>query len=311
MSSQILSKPLPYLALIIAHLIWGANFVVAKIVLEEFPPMTLAFLRFSIACLLLVPFFLAERKKIKIQIIDLPKLVSIGVLMVTLNITFFFEGLTRTTAINASILTLIIPIVSVLAGWIFLREKIYLINLFGVILALIGAIVIIGLPQIILGNFTSTELIGNFLIILASLSWVAGATISRQMLNKYPSLIVTSIAFLVGTITFIPPAVNEYLQNPGWTDLVTPLGILGLTYMTLLSSVSAYFLFEWGLAKLGVIKADLFQYIEPFVAAVLAIAILGETLSIYFIIGGLLISVGVFLGTLYKEFHHRHKSHRH
>src|SRR3989338_3836112 len=136
MSSQILRQPIPYLALIIAHLIWGANFVVAKITLQEFPPMTLALLRFAFASLFLAPFFFAESKKIKINEVHLPKLVAIGVLIITLNITFFFEGIKRTTAINASILTLIIPMLSVLLGWWFLKEKIYLINLVGVGLGL-------------------------------------------------------------------------------------------------------------------------------------------------------------------------------
>src|SRR3989344_1975809 len=102
MSSQILSKPLPYLALLIAHLIWGANFVVAKITLQEFPPMSLAILRFAFASLFLAPFFFAETKKIKIKKQDLPKLIAIGILIITLNITFFFEGIKRTTVINAS-----------------------------------------------------------------------------------------------------------------------------------------------------------------------------------------------------------------
>ncbi|MCL4365991.1 DMT family transporter, partial [Patescibacteria group bacterium] len=72
MSSQILKKPIPYLVLLFAHLIWGANFVVAKVTLQEFPPMSLAFLRFAFASLLLAPFFLAETKKVKIDKKDLP-----------------------------------------------------------------------------------------------------------------------------------------------------------------------------------------------------------------------------------------------
>ena len=57
--------------------------------------------------------------------------------------------------------------------------------------------------------------------------------------------------------------------------------------------------------------ADLFQYIEPFVATVLAIFILSEKLSVDFAIGALLIAAGVFLGTFAKEAHHRHqKAHR-
>lgn len=311
MASAIFKKPWPYLALILAHMIWGANFVVAKVTLQEFPTYSLAFLRFALASLFLAPFFFAETKKIKIDRKDLPHLTLIGILIITLNIAFFFSGIQKTTAINASILTLIIPMLSVLLGWWFLKEKIYLINLAGIFAGLVGALVIIGLPKILLGDFSPQVLMGNLLIMLASISWVVGVVLSRQMLAKYPSLIVTAFAFLVGMITFIVPAFNEYLTNPGWTENITSLGILGLIYMTVLSSVSAYFLFEWGLAKTSVITADLFQYIEPFVAVVVAILVLSEIISIDFGVGAFLIIIGVYLGTLAKEVHHRHKIHRH
>lgn len=318
MSSQILIKPLPYIALLLAHVIWGGNFVVAKITLQEFPPSTLAFLRFALACLLIAPFFYAETKKglpagrqVKIDHKDIPKLISIGILIITLNITFFFQGITKTTAINASVLTLIIPMLSVLLGWLILKEKIYLVNLGGILLGLIGAVVIVGLPQIFLGGYSPEVMTGNILIIMASISWVVGSILSRQMLLKYPSLTVTGIAFLIGTVTFIFPAINEYIQDPGWPNKVTALGGMGLAYMTLLSSISAYFLFEWGLAKTSVITSNLFQYIEPFIASLLAIVILSESLTIELLIGIALISIGVFLGTLAKEIHHHRKMHRH
>lgn len=311
MSSKIFTKPWPYLALFLAHTIWGVNFVVAKITLQEFPTYTLAFLRFALASLLLAPFFYAQTKKVKIRRTDLPKLVWVGILMVSLNIAFFFTGIERTTVINAATLTLIIPMLSVLLGWWFLKEHIYLINLAGITLGLLGAVVIIGLPEILSGNFSPEVMLGNLLIILAAISWVCGATLSRKLLRVYSSLEVTAIAFLVGTITFFIPAANEYIQNPGWTDKVTTFGLLGLFYLTLLSSISAYFLFEWGLAKTSIIAADLFQYWEPFVAAVVAVLVLGEVISLPLIIGAVLIVAGVYLGTLAKEHYHRIKHHRH
>ncbi|OGE39316.1 hypothetical protein A3F00_02555 [Candidatus Daviesbacteria bacterium RIFCSPHIGHO2_12_FULL_37_11] len=311
MSSKILKSPIPYLALLLAHLIWGANFVVAKVTLEEFPTHSLAFLRFAIASLLLAPFFLAETRKVKINPKDLPNLILIGIFIITFNITFFFAGIQRTTATDASILTLVIPMLSVILGWIFLKEKVYTINLLGIALGFIGAIIIIGLPQILLGQFQPEMLLGNILMILASVSWVIGALISRKMLKIYPSLIVTAVAFLVGVITFFPPALREYLVDPGWPEKVTMLGLLGLAYMTALSSISAYFLFEWALAKTSLIAADLFQYIEPFIAATLAVLILHERISFSFIIGAVLIALGVYWGTLAKEFHHKHyRTHR-
>ena len=283
----------------------------AKVTLQEFPMHTLAFLRFALASLLLAPFFLAETKKVKIQKEHLPKLIAIGIFIITFNISFFFAGIQKTTATNASILTLVIPMLSVLLGWIYLKEKVYTVNLLGITLGFLGALIIIGLPQIFLGEFSPQTLLGNLLMILASVSWVIGAVISRQMLKIYPSLIITAIAFLVGVITFFPPAVLEYLNNPGWPDSITMLGLLGLAYMTALSSISAYFLFEWALSKTSLISADLFQYIEPFIAAALAVTLLGERISFSFVIGAALIALGVYWGTFAKEAHHRkHKYHR-
>lgn len=311
MSSQIIKRPIPYIALVLAHIIWGINFIVAKVTLDEFPPMSLAFLRFAFASLLLAPFFLAKAKKVKIDKKDLPKLIGIGILIITLNITFFFEGIKRTTAIDASVLTLIIPMLSVLLGWKLLKEKILFINLFGVGIGFIGALVIVGLPELFTGTFMSQTATGNILIILAALSWVLGAALSKSLLGKYPSIIVTAVAFMVGTVTFFIPALIEYIKNPNWMSSVTIVGILGLIFMILLSSISAYFLFEWGLSKTSITIADLFQYIEPFVAAGLAVFILAETISTPFLIGGLFIALGAYLGTLAKEAHHRHhRAHR-
>lgn len=312
MSSQIATKPLPYIALLIAYTIWGINFVVAKITLQEFPPMSLAFLRFALASLFLAPFFIAQSKKVKIDKKDLPKLIAVGILIITLNISFFFEGIKRTTAINASVLTLTAPILSALLGWWFLKEKIFFINLIGVILGFLGALIIIGLPQLITGNFSPQTTIGNVLIILASISWVVGAIVSKPLLNKYPTLIITAIAFMVGTLTFFIPAGFEYVQNPGWVNQVTILGLLGVAFMTLLSSISAYFLFEWGLSKTSVYLADLFHYIEPFIAGFLGMTILGEKISTSFLIGGAMIAISAYFGTLVKmrKIHHHHKAHR-
>lgn len=308
----ILKRPLPYVALVTAHLIWGVNFVVAKLTLEEFPVMSLGFLRFAIATLLITPFLIVEKKKRAIPYKDLPHLFILGVMMVTLNITLFYEGISRTTAINASVLTLIIPLLSVLLGWWLLKEKVYLINLLGILTGLVGAFFIIGAPSISLEGASSQVLLGNFLIILASVAWVLGSILSKPMLKKYTTLDITAVIFFVGLVTFLIPSVNEYLQNPSWVLKVSYLGVIGLLFIALSSSICAYFLFEWGINKLGVIKANLFQYIEPMVATILGILVLNEKVGLLFLIGALLIGLGVYWGTLAKEEHHRrHRAHRH
>lgn len=306
MSSRFIIRPLPYIALLIAHLIWGVNFVVAKVTLQDFPPSSLAFFRFALALILLLPFFYLQKQKIKkIDKKDLPKLIGIGVLLISLNISFFFAGIAKSSITNASILTLSVPIFSVLVGWIFLKEKIYLINLTGTLTCLMGALIVLRVPQMFIGSYSTDELLGNIFILLASVSWVGGSILSKEMLKKYPSLVVTSIAFLVGIITFFIPTIREYIQNPAWLENLSMLSMFGLVYMAVLSSVSAYFLFEWGLNKTSVTQANLLQYIEPFIAAVLGITLLGEKLTIPFIAGLILILAGVYLGTLAKTHHLR------
>ena len=310
-SRNLVTVAWPYAAVLAAHTIWGINFVVAKVTLQEVPPMSLAFVRFTLATLLLLPFLLIERDKLKISKKDLPQLIAIGALMSTLNIALFYLGIARTTATTASVLTMTIPVVSVLTAWWIFKEKIYTFNLFGILLGLLGAALVIGLPVYILGTSLFSEaILGNLLIILASISWVAGAILSKKMLTKYSTLTITAIVFLVGMITFALPAAVEYFQNPSWPLKMTFLGIFGIIYIAVLSSTSAYFLFEWGLGKLGVVKADLFQYIEPVIAVTLGILLLGEQIRFTFVIGALLIGLGVYWSTLAKEQHKHHKAHR-
>ncbi len=319
MNSEIFKKPLPYVALLLAHLIWGANHVVAKIALQEFPPMSLAFLRFGLACLLIVPFLATvESKSKKIKLEHLPRIVGVAILMITLNIAFFYQGLAKTTAINASVIELSIPIISLLAGWVFLKEKVFIINLVGLFLGILGSLIILGLPVLFIapantafvGNVSEVGLLGNFLVLLSSVSFVAGAMLSRKILKNYPPLVLTSSLFLIGALTFFIPAVLEYIHNPSWIYQVTLYGVLGLLYIVIMSSICAYFLMVWALAKISISHANLFQYIEPIIAASLAVPILGERVSFSFIIATCLIGLGVYWATLGKQEHH-HLHHRH
>jgi len=312
MSSKILFRIWPYLAIITAHLIWGGNLIAVKITLQEIPVITLAFLRFSLAFLLLLPFLILQKKFIKFSLSDLPWLVTSGIFMVTLHIAFFFTGLKYTSVTAASILFLIIPILSVIIGWRFFKEKIYLVNLTGIILGLIGAVLVIGMPFAILGvsTWSSSALIGNALIVLSSISWVIGIVISKRIRHKYSSLNITALIFLTGILTFFIPTLLEYWQNPSWVTNVSYLALFGLFYMAAASSVTAYFLFELGLLKLGVIKTDYFRYIEPVIAIPLAILLLGEGIRFSFIIGGILIGLGIYWATLGQPQHRQIKAHK-
>ncbi len=302
----------PYIALLAAHTIWGGNYVAAKLTLQEIPTMTTGFIRFSLAFLLILPFLLTEKNKTPIALADLPRLVLIGLLMVVLNIALFFEGVSRIPVTNASAITMSGPALSVLFGWLFLKEKIYLFNLFGLIMGLVGALVIIGIPLLLVGlGADSQVLLGNLMIVGSSILWVSGILLAKEMMPKYGILTITTLSFFIGSVCFFIPAVYQYLNDSSWTQHVTALGIMGMAYMVVLSSVSAFFLLDWGLSKLPLGRASIFQYIEPLIATTLGVTLLNERISYSFIVGAIMIGLGVYWGTLGKEKHHRvHKAHR-
>src|SRR5579884_383830 len=182
---------LPYIAIIAAHIIWGANFVVAKIALQEFPVNALGFLRFALACLFIAPFLLVEKSPQKIKVSSLPKLVLVGLTLITFNIVLFYEGIIRISAIDSSVLTMLTPLISVLAGWWFLREKIYAVNLVGIIVGFVGTLVISGLPMLLLGGLTPGVVVGVVLTVLSDISYVAGAIMSKQLFKSYSPSFVT------------------------------------------------------------------------------------------------------------------------
>lgn len=280
--------------------------MVAKFTLVEFPTSVLAFLRFFLAFLLLLPFITLGGKKEKFKKSDIPLLVLCGLLLISFHIFLFFEGVKLTFAIDASALFLTIPILSVLAGWWFLKEKTTLVNIIGIGVGLGGALLVADIPLVLLGLGSAKSTLGNILILLSSVSFVAGAVISKKLLDRYSVVMVLEGMFLVGFLTFLPIGVFESVIQWGWWKNISFVGVFGLVYMTLLSSVSAYFLFEWGVKKVGVVKADLFQYIEPAVAASLALPLLGERISFSFIVGTCLVVLGVYWGT-YRKPHHHHR----
>src|SRR3989344_931902 len=108
------------LALILASIIWGATGPVMKLTLKEVPLVSLAFIRFFAAAIILFPFVF---RKISIKRNDIPILIISAFLGVTLNITLFFWGLTLTSALNSGIIIASGPILLLLFAHIFLKDK--------------------------------------------------------------------------------------------------------------------------------------------------------------------------------------------
>lgn len=292
----------PILALIIANIIWGATPPIIKFSLENIPPMSLAFIRFLIASSILYP--------IVHKHIDYPDLKNKWLWVyaiggVTINIIFFFFALQKTSSINAPIIASAGPIFVLIGSAIFLREKIKRNAVWGMLISLIGVTIIIGQPLIEKGM--DREVTGNLMMIVATLGAVVSTIAGRKFLTPKNSLGTTFWACFIGTISFLPFMLLEYRSNPLWLANLDLRGWTGIIYGSLFSSLIAYSIYNWALSKLPAYKTSIFTYIDPVVAILIAMPLLGEKLTLPFIAGSVLVFVGILIAERRIHYHPLHK----
>lgn len=292
------------LALIVANIIWGAAAPIFKLALQNISPFTLAFMRFFVAALFLLPL---SFKHLKILKVDWFSLILVSVFGITINITFFFWGLLLAPSINAPIISSAAPVFIYLFSIFFLHEKNHPKVFLGTIVSLLGVLVIVVQP--IISHGIDTQIIGNLFFIIATLGTVLHSVIGKKILDKYNPFAITFWSFLIGSFTFFPFFINEMVTlHPMAT--IDQRGLLGLFFGILFSSTAAYTLYHWGMKQIDVQEIGVFFYIDPIIAALIAIPLLGEKITGIFLFGSLLVFMGIFIAEGRLHYHPLHKLRR-
>jgi len=270
-----------------------------KIALLTVPVFSLALVRFTVASLILFPFV---KNKLKFEKKDIPLIILAGLFAVTLNISFFFFGIRLTSALNAGIIGAAIPIFTLLAAKFFLKDSLTFKLIFGGILGFLGIGIIIGKDLFTTG--LSFSPLGDILILSATLCFVASEITGKKLSTKYNSFALTYVWFLIGAITFIPGAIYEYMQNPGWINNLQTSSFIGIFYGIFLSSLTAYSLWQWGLSKVPASRVGFFFYLDPVVSTIGAVLILSEKITWPFILGAFCVFMGIFIAEGRLPYHH-------
>lgn len=301
------ARILAVLALLLTSVIWGVAVPVIKLTLPSLPPFTFIFFRLIITSWIFLPFFFREHKKHPIDERDFPHLFLIGFFGITLNLGLLFLGLEKTSAIEGGLIGATTPILLLIAGWWFLKERINRKEKIGTSLALLGTLVIVFEP-IFRGEFygrafSLDHTFGNILVLLGNLAWVAYTILSKEISKKYSALTITFFSMIIGLITFLPLSLIEVFVFQK-VPIFNPASIIGLLYMAVLSLGAAYFLFEWGLRKLEACETGIFAYMQPVFIFPAAYLLLGETIPYILWPAILLTAIGVVIAT--TGMYHRH-----
>ena len=269
----------PALGAILVTAIWGVNMVAMKAIVTDMDPLLFTSARFLLLAVVLLPF-------VKITIAQLRPLLPIALVMGLGHFYLLAVGLSIVPGVVASVCFLLSAPFSALLSYLFLNERITLVQTLAIIIATLGAM----LPTLLTGE--SDLQWGMFIVILSTFMWAIG----NIQIRKLKELPVLAIQFWIAIIT-APLCFVAYLlqaDNVAILAQFTTSTILTIMYVVLCSSILAYS-FWYGLVhRHGMGRLAGFILLQPIYTLIFGYLILGETLTLLQLVGSLVTLTGVY-----------------
>ncbi len=283
-----------FLLLIAINLLWAGSSLAAKIALPSIPPMTLAFVRFASAALLMYGIAVARKVDLRVARRDWGRFWAMGVLGLALTYLLAYQGLAWTTASNSALLHATEPVFLSILAFFFLREAMPKAKLLGILAGLLGTYFIIAngwkLP-----SFSGLTL-GNFLIALA-LAFESGSSIvGKTLVARYPTLSVVCYQMLSGAVALAPFSAYELIRMVAGghpLSLPPPSALWSLAYLILPCTVLGYLVWFTVLDKYEAGEMSVFLFVQPVAGAVLGAVFLGDKITAYTLAGAALVLLAV------------------
>ena len=272
-----------------AAAIWGAMYVVSKVVMEVIPPFTLITLRLLLGSLTLW-LIIAFQGGIDFTRRQYLRVVGVGWIGYGVSIGFQFVGTKLSTASNGALVTSATPAFVLLFGAWILGERITKRRLAALGLATVGVIVVID-PRTV--SLSSEMFLGNLSLVAAAITWALYSVLIRKVTRDLDTLRVSLVAFWGGFIVAIPMGIRE-VNTIGVGEITTGM-IAGVLFLGIISTALAMYLWNTAFALLEAGAASLTFFAQPVVGAALGAYFLGEQLTPLFLIGGVLIGLGIYL----------------
>jgi len=279
-----------YAILIAEQAVASGTFLAAKWALVDFPPMTLAFLRFLIAAsgLYLIHRVWPGRRPIDRS--DYGKFALLGLLAVVVNQAFFLFGLKFTTPTHSALLYGATPVFVFLLAIPLIAERPSFLKIFGVLVTFAGVVVIVAGHKM---SWAGHEWVGDLLILVAVVAWALYTVLGKPLVTKYGAVHTTAVSLIAGTLFFAP--VGIFTLGDFHPSAISMRGWWSLLYIAIGTSVICYTIWFWGLGRLEATKVAVFNNLQPVITAVLSYWLMGEELGARLIAGGVLVIFGVIL----------------
>ena len=280
--------------LVCATLFWSGNFIVGKFAfLENIPPLSLVFYRWSLVWIILLPFTYKEIIKYKDTIFNnLPLLFFLGFTSVGLFNSFTYLSLMHTQVINSTLFNTAIPAVIILLCFLFKIEKTNKFQILGLIISVLGILSIITKLDIKIFlslNFNK----GDIIMIGGVITWGIYSTLLKKKKFTLPLLTLVHVICTFGLICVFPQFFYEFSQGQ-FIEFNTNLFYI-LIFLALFPSIGSYYCWAGAVSIIGANRAGIFLSLIPLFSTIMAIAFYKEQFQFFHLIGAILIIIGLFL----------------
>jgi drug/metabolite transporter (DMT)-like permease len=274
-----------------AIITWGAYFPYAKLILQKISPVDFLIFRLGIGTIVLALLNLRLRESFKIEKRDLVIVLGAGAVGIILHQIIQLNGLRFTSATNTGWILTLIPPVTGLLGWFFLKERVSGRQILGLTIATIGVVFFVskGHPE----QLSFGKNLGDVLAFVSVITWSIYTIMTKARLGRYDPLAVSIIHMFLGFLFFALVG--------GW-GISTRLAALNLhDWMVIIvigavPSGVAYYWWNAGLKRLSSMDTSMFLFLEAIVASMTASALLGEAFTLPMMAFAVLIAMGVYVG---------------
>ena len=284
------SKTNRYLLILLAVVFWGVSFVATKTVLLEIKPVTVIILRLILASILLAIIAFSTKRSFLVNLKS-HGWIFILALVATFHLWIQVTGLQYTTASNTGWIIGTAPIFMAILGLIFFKEKVTILQLGGILIAMFGLLLLIGKGNIL--NIDLIENKGDLLVLGSAFTWGVYSMVNKKISLTYSPLMTILYLFLMMAIIIIPFNLN--LETFNSVINLSFIGWVSILFLGLFCSGIAYVIWAQALRDMESAKVGAFLYFEPFITVIAAWFFLREAITFMMILSGLLITLGVFI----------------
>lgn len=290
-----LSRINPYLLLTVTSLFWAGNMVMGRGVRADVPPIALAFWRWAIALMLVLPLALPHLKaQWPMLRAGWKPVLFLGVLGIGGYNTFAYLALQHTTATSATMLNSFIPVATIALAFLLLGKRLTRLEGAGVVVSMAGVLMLVshGSVDTLLGLKMNA---GDLWMLMAVVTWGLYTVGLQWRPSGVDPMLMLAALFIVGLTVLAP--IYAWEIHSGRLINPTPTALAGMLYAGIAPGFLGYVFFNAGIAAVGPARGSLFIHLMPVFATILSAIFLGEHPHWYHFAGIALVFSGIFLTT--------------